>query len=87
MYKNIILLSAMDPDEPATTSSCIPAHQLKDRWLTAFVFILIMGAPSFSGTGGGGGQDRTRGAPFDSREYVAAFSRFNQWGANVLSHK
>ena len=32
-----------------------------------------MGAPSFSGRGGGGGQDRARGVPFDSREYIFHF--------------
>ena len=73
----------MDPDEPATTSTCIPARQLKDRWLTAFVFIPIMGTPSFSGRGGGGGgggQDRARGRHLTAANTLSAYGRFNQWG-------
>eukprot|EP00731_Ephydatia_muelleri_P022814 Em0015g397a len=31
----------MDPDKPATTSTCKPARQFKDRWLTAFPWLLF----------------------------------------------
>ncbi|KAL5466710.1 hypothetical protein EMCRGX_G030858 [Ephydatia muelleri] len=34
----------MDPDEPATTSTCKPPRQFKDRWLTAFPWLLFEGA-------------------------------------------
>ena len=43
MYKHIpiVLRSAMDLDNPATTSTCKPARQFKDQWLTAFPWLLF----------------------------------------------
>ena len=38
------------------------------------------GRPQLFWKGGGGGQDRARGAPFDSREYVVRFRPIQQAG-------
>ena len=39
-----------------------------------------MGVPSFSGRGGGGGQDRARGRHLTAAYTLSTFGRFNQWG-------
>ena len=41
LLARVPMRSAMDPDEPATTSTCKPARQFKDRWLTAFPWLLF----------------------------------------------
>ena len=40
---------------------------------------ISMGAPSFSGRGGGG-QDRARGRHLTAANTLSAFGKFNQWG-------
>ena len=51
-----------------------------------YVNVIDMGAPSFSGRGGeggGGGQDKARGAPFDSREYIVRFQPIQPAGVGA----
>ena len=43
MYKHIpvVLRSAMDPDEPVSTSTCKPARLFYDPWLVTFPWLLF----------------------------------------------
>eukprot|EP00731_Ephydatia_muelleri_P001315 Em0001g1315a len=52
----------MDPDKPATTSTCKPARQFKDRWLTAFPWLLFEEGKMFC----------TAGRPFSDMEWMCA---------------